>query len=741
MSADFQQDQQETQLLVRAPSLTEGYSSGEEAARAFQLRGLYPMALAEGCASPESLAIFAWWLGRLGKNFSDISQPWLPLGRVGPVLILGHYSPIEAQTLLPVACYQPVLLGRDDYLRAFEFCRDQLARRGRKQAGAVELVEPRSVLRGSVVAPATDQGALQFLIEYFPLEPEAHRRLSQLVQEGFLDGALLPDGYRAAIRVLTRRGASGDPSILQIPSRIGALSTASLPPQLVPVAEYGKNLWLASSRLPQAAAEDRLLNELGEGWRLHLILAEGIASSSSKRSGAGEEGNSGAGTRRQGRQRLKLETRPTVPSVGPLSGAGQQGEIRLSERDLAELERYDPRRPDRDPAKVFLRSLVEAARCGASDLHLEPGLERDRVRVRIDGVLEEWLEMGCDFGQTLIGAAKELLGLPAERFLPQDGACTLHMGSESCSLRVSSYPIRKRRQKLVLRLLPRRGRAPLLDELMPAREASLLRRASLAPSGLILVCGPTGSGKTTTVFSALSELNTPERNISTMEDPVEYEVEGLNQAELDERRGVSWEPLLRGFLRQDPDAGLIGEIRDKATAETALRQALTGHVVFATLHTMSCARTIERLADMGVNVEMLASALTLVVGQRLVRRLCPGCRSKTAATRAEKSLFEAHDLTAPPELWRPRTEGCPACRRGYKGRAAALEMLPVTREVEALIEAHKRASAFEDWAREHRLPTVFESALDMAARGITSLDEAREWQPVWDDFDLDGERK
>jgi type IV pilus assembly protein PilB len=236
------------------------------------------------------------------------------------------------------------------------------------------------------------------------------------------------------------------------------------------------------------------------------------------------------------------------------------------------------------------------------------------------------------------------------------------------------------------------------------------------------------------VFSVLSELNTPDRNITTMEDPVEYELEGVNQAEIDTHRNVTWEPLLKGFLRQDPDAGLIGEIRDRATAETAIRQALTGHVVFATLHTISCAQTVERLIDMGVNADMLASALTLVASQRLVRCLCPQCRVRASADVRDRELFESHGFKAPAELWHPRAAGCPECRQGYKGRRAAVEILPIAEDVARLIEGRARARDFAEWARGNGFPTVYEVALGMAAEGITSMAEACEWQSVWEDF-------
>lgn len=710
-------------------AVAHGYASSDEAYRAFHLRGLYPMDLSDSGVDLRAWGLFFWWLNRLGKDFSSLDRPWVPLGRVGPVLVLGHYAPVEAQGLLPDFCSQPVLLSMQDYERARASAPLASSRRGGTSHCSLDWVEPQSRLSAPFIAPSTEQGALHFMAEYLPHEPEAYDTLRNSL--ALPSGKRLPFGYRAALQVMMRRGAVADPSIIKPWNGLTSPMREMLASPLFAVSQFGKNLWVAAPSLPQRATEDRLLNALGEGWRVHLVLAEGLVIP------RGDELPRADPLRRGvSRTRHRLDARSAVTTEEALTrktGAG--AEIRLEAREVANLSHYDPRRPDREPARVFLWSLVEALRSGASDLHLEPGLEKDRVRARIDGVLEEWLVIDCDFGQALISAAKEMLGLPAERFLPQDGSCAVFFGEESCSLRVSSYPIRRCRQKLVLRILPRRGGAPALSALLPENQASLLRRACHAPSGLILVCGPTGSGKTTTVFSALSELNTAGRNITTMEDPVEYEIEGLNQAELDPYRGVGWDPLLRGFLRQDPDAGLLGEIRDRDTAETAIRQALTGHIVFATLHTMSCAQTIERLADIGVNPEMLGSALTLIVSQRLVRRLCPYCRSERKSDEDSAQLFRRHGLPNPEKLWSASLTGCPECRQGFHGRVAAVEMLPVTADVIGLIEKRSRAREFQDWAKRSGLPSVYESALLLAAKGETTVDEAREWQPIWEDYE------
>lgn len=708
-------------------------NESEDKASAFDI---YPVSLSDSSLNAPTIELYLRWLSLGAWRFVASEEPWLPVGRFGPLLVLGHRSPFDAAPPLPFGCFQPVLLRDEDYERQLGHCASLFASGDKKTWRKDGFRSPRLSFPKRLPSLTEEDEAFRFLLDHFPHADADHELLRGFVGDCVCEARSLPQGYHGASQFLLGRCALADLSSLAIPESVMQKVPAAMRTSVTPVAELGRSLWVAASALPLPLVEDQLLNELGEGWRIRFLLVEPPKKAASAyadgRQGPAEDSHQ----RFLSRMRLQLDPRP---ELRPLQTGGfalsVPGELRLSEREILDLERYDPRRPDRDPVKVFLRELSAAIKVGASDLHIEPGIDRARVRARVDGVLEEWLEMSVEFGQSLVGAAKEIVGLSAEKFSPQDGGCTVYHGSEAVSVRVSSYPIRKKRQKLVLRFLPRRGKVPSLDVIMPEREARLLRRASRSPYGLILLCGPTGSGKTTTVFSVLSELNSAELNITTMEDPVEYEVEGLNQAELDLPRGVSWEPLLKGFLRQDPDAGLIGEIRDRDTAETAIRQALTGHVVFATLHTMSCAQTVERLIDMGVNPDMLASALTLIVSQRLIRCVCPACRVRAVASDFERSLYRKHGLAAPEELWRSRASGCPECRRGYKGRMATVEMLPVTQEVAALIQGRKRAGDFADWAREHGFLTVYEAGLRHAAAGLTTLEEACEWQSVWEDFE------
>lgn len=723
------------------PCVKTGYQmGGADIRNAFLRTGAYPLRLSPQRAHPGAVELFIHWLDATGQRFLAADQPWLPVGRLGPLLVLGH-SDVRQRAPIPHDWFQPVILREDEYDAHLRVCADFIAQLPRPTWDGVQWIAPRRLCPDAgmrLIRPTTFRAALQFLLEYFP-----HRRgdLERVRQRLDVADAPEPDGlpfgYASACWLLSQRGAVADPTLVAAPEQLVHRMPSGVANRVHVLSEHDKNVWIGTAEVPNPQLEDLLLNELGDGWYVHFVHCE-------KRPLSPEAGGSGSVASASetdpghgGRTRIRIDD-GRARSRAPFSP--EPGVIRISAKDIRELESYNTKRPDRDPLRVFLKELSAGIRHGATDLHIEAGLESYRVRARIDGCLEEWLEMPLAFGKMVVGAAKEQFGMPPERWAPQDGNCTVHHGAEVVNLRVAAYPIRAAGQKLAIRYLPRRGDVPKLDRLMPAAQAATLRRAITRPYGLILLCGPTGSGKTTTTFSALAEINRPDVNITTMEDPVEYEMDGVNQAELDRPRGVDWDILVSGFLRQDPDIGMVGEIRDRQTAETAIRLTLTGHIVFATLHTMSCAHTVERLVDSGVNAQMFANAATLIVSQRLVRRLCHHCKQagQRPVSDAEKELLQRHRIPAPASVIDAVNTGCPECRgTGYKGRVGAFEMLPVTEEVARMIADKRPVQAIEEWMRRHRQPSVYEAALALAARGETSLGEANEWQGVWEDYPID----
>lgn len=322
----------------------------------------------------------------------------------------------------------------------------------------------------------------------------------------------------------------------------------------------------------------------------------------------------------------------------------------------------------------------------ASDIHLEPGTEKSRIRYRIDGVLQQMQNIPGARHNALVSCVKLMAGMDiAEKRLPQDGRSQITVEGRTIDLRISSLPTISG-EKLVIRILDGEAQKLSLAELnFTSENLALYRRMYQASYGLILLTGPTGSGKTTTLYATLLELNCPERNIITVEDPVEYRIDGLNQVAVNIRTGLTFARGLRSILRQDPNIIMVGEIRDRETAEISIQAALTGHLVFSTLHTNTAAGTISRLLDMGVEPFLLASALRGVVSQRLVRTLCSHCKKAYYAdvTGWEYNYF---GLSACEKQKLFYENGCAACHgSGFKGRIAVQEVFPVGERVKEKI--------------------------------------------------------
>lgn len=724
-----------SRLAAGEPVLQGASINHEDARRDFTGSGCYPIALAEASLSVNAIARYARWQQWMDWDFEASGSPWLPVGAVGPLLVLGHFNPREVVPPLPVGAFQPVLITRADYERHLQLCAPQIRAQGHIDWSSGEIVRPRATLASNWIRPTSVASAIEWMMQYCPHGHAEYEQLRALRSKGLdIPEAELPAGYLGAAYKLLQRHSVVDLSAVKISDGLRARVPAELAGVIYPVSESGTDLWVASSRLPQPGARDILLNNLGDGWHVHFVFldsAREVSQSSNFSSGASSDSKKNS-------SKIVIESRLVARDDKGSGGFidNESGVIVISQKEKEELLKYDPRRSDREPKKVFRKFLVQSLESGASDLHVEPGVDQVKVRGRVDGLLEEWLDAPLDFGIGMIGAGSVMLGLKKEKFQPEDISAKIILCGAEVKVRVSAFPIRASERKLVLRFLPKKGAVPLLKDVLPERAERYAMRALQAPQGMILLCGPTGSGKTTTIAACIQEVNTPDSNIVTLEDPIEYEIPGVNQAEIDEARGVSWGELNRSILRQDPDAGLIGEIRDQETAVAATRLALTGHLVFATLHTNSCAETIERLIDVGINVNMLAEALMLVISQRLLRKVCkkPGCSHVYDTTDEQRAVYVAHGLPVPKQLWKASGAASCNCRGGYKGRAAAVEILPITEEVRDLVAVRSRARVFRAWMKSMELYTVHEAALTLAARGITTFEEANQWQSVWEVF-------
>jgi len=319
--------------------------------------------------------------------------------------------------------------------------------------------------------------------------------------------------------------------------------------------------------------------------------------------------------------------------------------------------------------------LLDAIKQRASDIHFEPEPKRLRIRYRIDGVLYEQAAPPVQMTLSLVSRLKVMAHMDiAERRLPQDGMTRVTVGGRECDIRVSTIPVADG-ERVVLRLLDKQSALlPLTDLGMPEACLDRVQRLIDEPSGMLTVCGPTGSGKTTTLYAALGMLDAAHRNILTIEDPIEYRLDNIGQIQVKPKIGLTFAAGLRHILRQDPDVVLVGEIRDRETAEIAIRAALTGHMVFSTLHTNDAAGSVIRLLDMGIDRYLVAACLRGVLAQRLVRRLCPACRRPIALTADEAGRLGDGALTGQ-SAW--EAAGCPECRDGFRGRAGLFELLVV----------------------------------------------------------------
>lgn len=416
-------------------------------------------------------------------------------------------------------------------------------------------------------------------------------------------------------------------------------------------------------------------------------------------------------------------------ALARLYQAGDEGE----EDDplLFDLEDSGPRSRERDlldeaedaPVIQLVNQLLRrAVLAGASDLHVEPYEGGLRARMRVDGFLQPVLDRGDVPVKRIVSRLKVMAGLDiAETRLPQDGRIPLRLGGRLIDTRVSSLP-GNYGERVVLRILDRQAGLMPLDGLgLGPAQITLLERLSTLPNGIILATGPTGSGKTTTLYSLLKLANRDERNIVTVEDPIEYDLPGVSQSQINADIGMTFAAGLRATLRQDPDVILVGEIRDGETAGVAAQAALTGHLVFSSLHANGSVGAVVRLRDLGIDNFLIAATLRGVIAQRLLRRLCPECRHPHAPSVTEAAFFDKHALPLPLRIY--DAVGCPACNGvGYAGRVGIFEMLEITEDLRAAIDRNTPETELRPMALS-AAETLAGQGLSEVAMGRTALAE------------------
>ncbi|MCB1767756.1 MAG: type IV-A pilus assembly ATPase PilB, partial [Candidatus Competibacteraceae bacterium] len=396
-----------------------------------------------------------------------------------------------------------------------------------------------------------------------------------------------------------------------------------------------------------------------------------------------------------------------------------------SEGDSAKVETLTQADADDAPVVRFVNQvIIQAINRGASDIHFEPYEKTYRVRLRQDGILDELYKPPISMAPRLAARLKIMAQLDiAERRVPQDGRLKLYLTKQrAIDFRVNTMPTLWG-EKVVLRLLDPSSAQLGIEALgYEDHQKTLFLKAIQKPQGMVLVTGPTGSGKTVSLYTALNILNTPEVNISTAEDPVEINLAGINQVNVNPKVGMTFANALRAFLRQDPDIIMVGEIRDLETAEIAIKAAQTGHMVLSTVHTNSAPQTLNRLVNMGVAPYNIASSVTLIIAQRLARRLCTNCKEEVHIPPEElinQGFLEGElkDLTV------FKAVGCDQCNHGYKGRVGVYEVMPVSEEIGRIIMENGNVLQIAEQARREGINDLRRSGLNKVRDGLTSLEE------------------
>ncbi len=525
-----------------------------------------------------------------------------------------------------------------------------------------------------------------------------------LVEKGFIDRTTLErtlHEYRATLSDLGELDpASVDRELAKlVPERIANMFN------IVPVRKDDGTLWVASTDILDISALDYIRFATGYNIKVVITTEEFIKTTHEMLYGS-------------------------LAKEEILRDIVEEGQMEVSEEDISVMEEdgsafsldtVEDLASQAPVIRLVNYLITDAVTKGASDIHIEPYEKRVRVRFRIDGVLEEQMSFSTRLKEAVVARVKIMSKLNiVERRVPQDGRIKIRVKNKEIDFRVSTVPT-VTGEKVVMRLLDKSGLVLDLNLLgFEEEQKTLFERTIKKPYGMILITGPTGSGKTTTLYSALKILNTPGVNIMTVEDPVEYNFEGINQVNVNEEVGLTFASALRAFLRQDPDIILVGEIRDRETVDIAIKAALTGHLVFSTVHTNNAPATITRLIDMGVEPFLVGSSLLMVVAQRLVRKICPNCKEEYEPP---DEVLEALGLERDGTVFY-RGRGCSRCRNtGYKGRMAVYEIMEVTEEMRKAISRGAPEDEIKRMAIENGMKTLREVGILKAKKGVTTLEE------------------
>ncbi|MEM9479660.1 MAG: GspE/PulE family protein [Verrucomicrobiota bacterium] len=664
------------------------------------LSGLLPIRLPRTSCSAEAESV----LRKLGRMCTE-ADPWLPVGAVGPLVVFGHHRQ-DAQDFWGVPSFLSVRvqIGAEQYEKLLE---DFLRRLQYKP------VEPSNPVAEAIQPPpkAADlHDALQWFIENYPMEAEEKENFEKIAKENasvdlesFNDFKNIPRHYGPAMHYFVTGEAIFNPEEAPAQERF--------PDQLLekhcvyPMFIGEKRIYLLSPTKSVYGFEDEWVASGNDPFEFIPVIADADAI----RSAIG---------RNRGRNTSYADV-----DVGDLYYSDNTN---LVEIDPLEMGQINPANPNNTPEQMIHWVLYTALSMRGSDLHVEKYYNTARFRARIDGSARVIYSAPEEMLPRFIALIKNYSNMGHQHQDLQDARFAMSIGKRRVDVRVSAVPCRKQNQKLTMRFLDKQDGIKQLSELnMSSRQLDIVNSTMQRDQGLVLVTGPTGSGKTTTLYAFINSINEDSINIHTIEDPIEYEIEGINQTQIDEFNGINFATGLRALLRADPDVILVGESRDEETATASINAALTGHLVLTTLHANDSLRAVSRLIYMGVEPYLLSDALALSQAQRLAKRLCNYCKRPVPAPRELQEFFYQNKVITEP-LKDPIfvAQGCDECHgSGYSGRVALMEMCPVSGELSEMIAEGASMSDMRKAAARIGVLSLYQEGMVQVVNGNTTMDQ------------------
>ena len=651
---------------------------------------------------------FQCWCDFLGVSIRSLVEPWIPIGNIGPVLLFAHHDPFAPGLVLPGWFCGLFTISRENYLalkkEAIGMEEDMIG---------LQYNRPAKSWPGSAPDLNDDFEASKFLLDHAIMDDSLQTAAVSAVRNRLV-AAEMPPGLREAVLLLRHQCAVTEmrfirpsPALTELaPNTFGRYSS---------VAFYrtDRAVWLATSLTPDDPARRECIdNFIAEARikpqpRVHIAMAprDQIANLLLRSKSGGMESSA-------------------VKVVGHYA---RKADLTL---DSIQLQQIDPHKNNVSERKIVEWLIGQTILNNSQDLHVDYAHGEGRFRINIDGKLQEILRVTENRWRICNALIRDHARCTKSEFDCESKHFTCRLDSELVDFRVEATTFRDGSMppSLTLRLLGRQSTGRLLSDLRLREDyVSGIRHFIRLPYGLILVTGPTGSGKTTTLYAALNELNQPDVKILTAEDPIEQIIDGVLQSQVDEGKGITYEKLLRSFLRNAPNVILIGEIRDKETAKIAVEAAGTGHLVLATLHTNTIAGAVTRLHDaFGIDRSVLSDVFIGGLSQRLLRMLCPECKQGSAFSAEETALFKRLDIARLPRCYRRREGGCQHCSgRGVFGRVAVMELMRNNRMLRAGIRENKNAEELSDLSHANGHSSILREGLARFAEGIVDFDEIR----------------